>query len=616
MSNRESVFFGLVVLSFLAAPTAVRAAPLGSGFTYQGQLRQGDASADGPFDFLFRLFDAPVGGAQVGGDVVRDGVSVERGVFATEIDFGAGAFDGQARHLEIRVRAAGAQEYVLLEPRQPIRPTPYALHAGAAAAVPWSGITGVPAGFADGSDADTQYTAGTGLTLSGQQFSVDTAVIQARVSGSCAPGSSIRSIDGAGAVVCEADDVGGTITGVTAGTGLTGGGSSGSVTVGVDFSGSGSAGTVARSDHVHDDRYERKLPRTVVVSPSGTPAASGAALVAAVNALGDASCGNPYLVRIEPGIFDLGTQPLVLKPCLAVEGAGELVTEVRGGGAESTSSGTIVGAPNSEVRRLTVRNTGGNVAAVAIFANNASLKLTHVTALASGGTSFNYGVYYKSTAIADLASVTAEARGGQTARAIYNQASSPFMTDVRAAASEGNVNVGVYNEASTPVMTSVDAIASAGTTCYGIFNAGSALPVISGGSAFAACQGTSYGIYNTGGGSALLSHATISVLGGSIGYGVFHDNSPSAGMHGLRISVFSGSQSYGVYNQATAGSHLVNISSSIISAATATVRNDDEFVTRIGASQLAGGPVQGGGMLKCAGVYDEAFDFHAGPTCP
>lgn len=42
-----------------------------------------------------------------------------------------------------------------------------------AASVPWTGITGVPASFADGTDNDTTYIAGAGLALNGTVFEVD-----------------------------------------------------------------------------------------------------------------------------------------------------------------------------------------------------------------------------------------------------------------------------------------------------------------------------------------------------------------------------------------------------------------------------------------------------------
>lgn len=66
-------------------------------------------------------------------------------------------------------------------------------------------------------DSDTTYTAGGGLTLSGNAFSVDSSVVQGRVAGTCAPGSSIRAIAADGTVTCEADDD----TTYAAGTGLT-----------------------------------------------------------------------------------------------------------------------------------------------------------------------------------------------------------------------------------------------------------------------------------------------------------------------------------------------------------------------------------------------------------
>lgn len=54
-------------------------------------------------------------------------------------------------------------------------------------------------------DTNTTYTAGTGLSLAGTTFNVNTAAIQSRVTGTCPVNSSIRVVDAAGNVTCEAD---------------------------------------------------------------------------------------------------------------------------------------------------------------------------------------------------------------------------------------------------------------------------------------------------------------------------------------------------------------------------------------------------------------------------
>lgn len=78
---------------------------------------------------------------------------------------------------------------------------------------------------------------------------VNAAQVQLRVSGVCAAGSALRVVNQDGTVVCET--AGGDISGVTAGAGLTGGGTSGTVALAVSYGGFGAATTAARSDHTH-----------------------------------------------------------------------------------------------------------------------------------------------------------------------------------------------------------------------------------------------------------------------------------------------------------------------------------------------------------------------------
>lgn len=73
-------------------------------------------------------------------------------------------------------------------------------------------------------DNDVQYSAGTGLTLDVNQFSINPSQTQARVVGFCPPGQSIRAVDAVGAVTCQTDtNSGGTVTQIDTGAGLTGG---------------------------------------------------------------------------------------------------------------------------------------------------------------------------------------------------------------------------------------------------------------------------------------------------------------------------------------------------------------------------------------------------------
>jgi hypothetical protein len=69
-------------------------------------------------------------GSQIGTTLNQEGVTVAQGVFTVQLDFGAAAFDGSARYLDISVRAGpSADPYTHLAPRQLLTAAPYALYA-------------------------------------------------------------------------------------------------------------------------------------------------------------------------------------------------------------------------------------------------------------------------------------------------------------------------------------------------------------------------------------------------------------------------------------------------------------------------------------------------------
>jgi hypothetical protein len=131
-----------VVLTLLLANGSAAQEKVGTGFTYQGFLKDGGSPANGAYDFEFALFDVDAGGNQIGGTVTVNGQSVVDGLFTVTLDFGADPFAGGARWLEIRMRpGASTEPYTTLSPRQALSPAPYATYAEHA---PWEGRIRLP----------------------------------------------------------------------------------------------------------------------------------------------------------------------------------------------------------------------------------------------------------------------------------------------------------------------------------------------------------------------------------------------------------------------------------------------------------------------------------------
>lgn len=298
---------------------------------------------------------------------------------------------------------------------------------------------------------------------------------------------------------------------------------------------------------------------TLIVHPDPDVAKAGIELLNVVAGITDNSASNPYLVKIEPGIYNLGSASLPMKPYVDIEGSGEVVTTVTS--AVSSGYGTVVGADHSELRSLTVKNIGGGQQSVALFSESTSPRFTHVTAMSSGA-SENYGIHLSN---------------------------------------------------GSPVLSNVSASASGGTTVVAMANFNGNTTVSN--SSFTASDGSGLvvGVLTTFGGSVKLVSSTLTASGGAIAMGLRSYN----GNHTLAnvTATASGSGlSYGIYSGQKTSAPTVVVNQSRVSGATNSVFALGGSV-KLGASQLTGpAAVDELGSVHCVVSYNGSFN-PVGTSC-
>jgi hypothetical protein len=642
---------------------AAPAEALTAAFTYQGQIEKDGSPVNDACDMAFRLYDQATDGAQVGSAITAT-VPITDGLFTVTLDFGAGAFNGDRRWLGIAVDCEEDGNYADLG-RQELTAAPYAQYAMGA---PWDGLTGVPAGFADGVDDDTTYSAGFGLTLGGTTFGVVTSTVQQRVTGACSVGYAIRRVNADGSVVCEQDND----TIYTAGEGL--------VLDGTEFSAQGSS-----------------YANVVVVAKSGGDHKS---VQKAIESITDAAEDNAYLVWVAPGVYE---EQVTMKPYVHLQGAGQeatIITSTVSSSSLPPGQATLVLTRTTSLRDLTVGNGGTGACNVALLAtagttqtlvvdvtaralgggmlnyaifltgSGTDVTLRHITGLAEDGNGSNYGLFNVSGAEAVLCGGSFTARGGTNTCGISNSGSGTTLEadGVTALAGDGGTEnhglrnesgagatlrggsftahgesdvYGIYNDDSGTTLeaTGVTALGEDGDYNCGLRNESGAAATLHGGSFTARGGYDTFGIFSSGSGTTLEADGVTALAedGGNENHGLRNESGAAATLRGGSFTAREGYDTFGIFNYGsgttleaegvtTLAEDGCNTNYGLYNYSSATAGVDSSRLTGsdyslylrsgtvyLGVTQLDGGAHNGGGTLTCFQVYDENY---ADYTCP
>lgn len=173
-----------------------------TSFSYQGKLSNGGNSANAVFQMEFKLFNALSDGNQIGATVANSSVSVSQGVFSVNLDFGANAFDGADRFLELSVKQNAGDAFTVLTPRQKILSAPYAVKSKSSdTATTANQLDGLPSNRFVQFDSNGEVSIGT--TSTGSKLTV-AGVIESTTGGIKFPDSTVQTTAGLTAVSTNA----------------------------------------------------------------------------------------------------------------------------------------------------------------------------------------------------------------------------------------------------------------------------------------------------------------------------------------------------------------------------------------------------------------------------
>jgi len=338
--------------------------------------------------------------------------------------------------------------------------------------------------------------------------------------------------------------------------------------------------------------------------------------VAALASITTASASDPYLVRILPGVYDVGATPVQMKEFVDIEGSGELVTIITGAvdGAGNTAA-VVQGSDNAQLRFLTVQNTfSAGVANLAIGNFGVSPTLVHVRALATGdgASTRNLGVF-NSGGTPSLSHVTVNVSGGRYTYGIFNTSgTAAVIEDVTIEASGAVYNNGVRNYSGSDVQMQrvtihVDAtgVGAPESESFGVLNSFSS-PRMS--DVTVTAKGgqnptaSNVGVDNVSA-SPVLMNVSMAASGGPDDFGMLNEDDSSP----VLTNVVAYGSTAGLKSMTNGSTSSVTIDRSTITGDLNAILNDSGTSLMIGGSKLGGARNTLLGTWTCVGSYNEAY---------
>lgn len=374
--------------------------------------------------------------------------------------------------------------------------------------------------------------------------------------------------------------------------------------------------------------------RTTIAISGGSSTTNGTNLLAALAAITTASATNPWLLKIEPGIYDLGANQLIAKDYVDIEGSGRGITIITSSAQGNGGPGATVlvnSGTHAEIRDLTIKNTSAGMGR-GIYALSNDLRLTRVNVdVDTVDQSVAVDIINSSPHLSNMIIKIRTGRWGATGLAMWSSSSRVEHLEVQISSSNSDAVGIVIGGSSYPSLSKVSVNLQSSLTAFGVvFSGGNPLLAnceihVSGGTTL------NTGIFSKNAGTAHVQDCFVSVSGLEARGA---DLQPPAilEIRGATLSAVSSGRAWGLFNEggqlsvlgsevygigASQGIGAFNINgTSITKIDHSTLEGSSYGATNstigdriyIGASRLIGSVQStGAGGYTCVGAYNGSY---------